>query len=106
MMFHVYSRVSTIEQAKGISIEDQQRQGSQLADWMGVDKFDRTYWPDKGVSGTIPLSKRPSGGLMWAGLAPGDWCVATKLDRMFRNSRDALNMIDCFAEKKVSLVLL
>ena len=39
-------------------------------------------------------------------LRPGDTVVAAKLDRMFRNTEDALRMVRLFREQHVKLVLL
>ena len=107
-MFHIYARVSGTEQAKDnrISIPDQIQRGRALAHFHGADKFGAVEHVDIGVSGSVPLSKRPAGGQMWADLQAGDTVVAAKLDRMFRSSLDALNMIERFTERKVKLVLL
>jgi putative DNA-invertase from lambdoid prophage Rac len=107
-MFHVYARVSGSEQAKDnrISIPDQIQRGRALAHFHGAHNFDVVEHVDIGISGSIPLSKRPAGGQLWADLQPDDTVIAAKLDRMFRSSLDALTMIERFTERKVKLILL
>ena len=107
-MFHVYARVSGSEQAKDnrISIPDQIQRGRALAHFHGAHNFAITEHVDIGISGSIPLSKRPAGGQLWADLQPDDTVIAAKLDRMFRSSLDALTMIERFTERNVKLILL
>ena len=61
---------------------------------------------EEGVSGSKPLNERPAGKALLAALKPGDVVVAAKLDRMFRSAVDALNMVEEFKRRKVSLHLI
>jgi putative DNA-invertase from lambdoid prophage Rac len=61
---------------------------------------------DAGISGSVPLSKRPEGSRLLAILRPGDVIVAAKMDRCFRSAFDALTTIEGFKKRKISLWLL
>jgi putative DNA-invertase from lambdoid prophage Rac len=61
---------------------------------------------DAGVSGSVPLSKRPEGSRLLAALRPGDVVIAAKMDRCFRSAFDALATIEGFKRRKISLWLL
>ncbi|WP_295794657.1 recombinase family protein [Mucilaginibacter sp.] len=57
MILGIYSRVSTEEQAeKGISLDNQVHRGTQLAIRMS---WEPKVYQDAGVSGTLPVNKRP-----------------------------------------------
>jgi DNA invertase Pin-like site-specific DNA recombinase len=93
-----------MQRESGISLEEQRRkiegrcieQGWQLA---GV-------FVDAAVSGTTPLAKRPEGARLHAVLNPGDIVIAAKMDRAFRSTLDALQTIQSFRNRKISLWLL
>lgn len=104
-MFLGYSRVSTDEQANGTSLEEQKRCIQGLALVRGVGGFDVQLYEDAGVSGAIPLRFRPAGSELWAAVRPGDIVCASKLDRMFRSARDALNTYEEFKERGIDLLL-
>jgi len=107
-MIHVYARVSGPEQARdnAISLPEQLRRGRAVALVNGGSKFDIQEWTDAGVSGTIKLTQRPSGKAMWEAMAQGDMLIASKLDRLFRSSSDALNMMEIFKEKGIKVILI
>ena len=63
-------------------------------------------YSDEGVSGSIALNKRPQGQQLLAALQPGDTVIAPKLDRMFRDTTDALMQARALGEMGVNLVLL
>ena len=100
-----YCRVSTDQQRdSGISIEEQQRKIEARAaemSWTLANLF-----VDAGVSGSVPLAKRPEGGKLLAALLPGDIVVAAKMDRCFRSAFDALETIKGFKSRKIALWLL
>jgi len=100
-----YVRVSTDQQAdSGISLDEQQRKIQARCienDWA----LEHVYI-DAGVSGGTPLSRRPEGSKLLKVLRPGDVVVAAKLDRMFRNALDALQTMQSFRDRKISLWLL
>ena len=61
---------------------------------------------DAGVSGGTPLGKRPEGAKLLGVVQPGDVVIAAKMDRMFRSAFDALQTIESFRRRKISLWLL
>lgn len=103
-MIHGYTRVSTERQAADdrSSLEDQERRIRAIA---LLKDEELTMWSDPGVSGTLPLAKRPGGQQMLARLQPGDTVVAAKLDRLFRNVEDALVQSRAWREQNVDLIL-
>ena len=105
MSVYGYSRVSTAAQAEdGESLETQERQilGRAMQEGWDVDHIH----VERGVSGSRQLSERPQGAKLLARLEAGDVVIACKLDRMFRSATDALQMLEVFKERGVSLVLL
>lgn len=64
------------------------------------------FFIDKATTSKIPWNERTYGALLNARLQKGDIVVAAKLDRMFRNAREALNMIEDFQIRGIRLVLL
>ena len=100
-----YLRASTAEQvAPGTStLDDQARRIEGVAMIRGVAVTE--VFTDAGVSGSIPLSRRPAGERLLAVAARGDIVVAAKMDRMFRSARDALATAEMLRGRGVSLVL-
>jgi putative DNA-invertase from lambdoid prophage Rac len=100
-----YCRVSTSGQAEsGLSIDEQRirlearclENGWTLAH----------VYVDAGVSGSIPLGKRPQGRGLLAALQAGDTVIASRMDRCFRSAFDALATIEGFKKRKIGLWLL
>ena len=60
----------------------------------------------RGVSGSTPLRRRPEGAKLLGVVAPGDVVIAAKMDRMFRSAFDALQTIESFKKRRISLWLL
>jgi DNA invertase Pin-like site-specific DNA recombinase len=89
---------------EGQSLGIQQRQIEGYCHMLGFDV--PTMFIEEGVSGSKPLNERPVGALLLANLQEGDIIIAAKLDRMFRSARDALNIVEEFKKKKVSLHLI
>ena len=102
--FSDYCRVSTPDQTRGYSPEEQERRirGRALEEGWTVHQI----FVENGVSGSVPLAERPEGGHLVTLLQPGDIVVAAKLDRMFRSARDAHNVIHDFQSRKIALWLL
>jgi DNA invertase Pin-like site-specific DNA recombinase len=67
---------------------------------------DPMIFSDEAVSGSIALGRRPQGQQLLAGLQPGDTVIAAKLDRMFRDTTDALLQVRTFSEAGINLILL
>lgn len=102
MNVFAYLRVSTARQAEdGMSIEVQEQQVEAYANLhnLSVNRWLR----DRGVSGSIPLAERYCGKVLFDEVQAGDVVIAAKLDRMFRNARDALNTLEVLKNKGVSL---
>lgn len=102
-----YARVSTVQQAdddRG-SLQSQEDVIRGYAMARGTDKFGCQIFVDAGVSGGTLLSKRPAGADLLKTARRGDTVIAAKLDRMFRNSMDALVTAEQFKEKGIHLVL-
>ena len=101
---HGYLRVSTLEQAKGASLAEQERKIKAAALLHGLEE--PRLWRDAGVSGSMPLATRPAGKAMFAKLQSGDIVIAAKLDRAFRSARDALNVVEQLHSRGVDFILL
>ncbi|MEO3475885.1 recombinase family protein [Roseomonas sp. CAU 1739] len=102
MAVYGYTRVSTEEQsAEGHSLDAQARMIAGKAMTLG-DEVARVF-VDAGVSGGTPIAQRPQGAALLAALRKGDVVIAAALDRMFRDTRDALNTIHDFKQRGVSL---
>ena len=99
-----YTRVSTADQADDrTSLEDQERRilGTAMARGGTVTRM----FTDPGVSGSIPLGKRPAGAMLMAALKPGDTVIAAKMDRVFRSAQDAINTAEHLRRAGVALIL-
>ncbi|MFB6271976.1 MAG: recombinase family protein [Salinibacter sp.] len=102
-----YVRVSTQEQAmEGLSVDAQRAKIEAHATAQGMTIVE-TY-VDRGVSASKPLATRSAGSEMLAALAAGDAdaVVAIKLDRLFRDSIDALTVTREWDEAGIALHLL
>ncbi len=103
-----YIRVSTEEQATGgLSLEDQEQRARDYAKSAGLG--DPVILRERGVSGSIPLVKRPQGKILAAALAPTGSCkhvIAYKLDRLFRDTEDCLGRIREWEEQGIALHLI
>lgn len=102
-----YARVSTIDQAEEdrTSLPEQENVIHGYALTQGVDRFGVQIYSDAGVSARTPLRERPQGIRLLEDAAAGDTIVASKMDRIFRSARDALEMVDYFRHKGIHLVL-
>lgn len=102
-MIYGYTRVSTVEQASGTSLDDQVNRIKGAALMRG-DAVSEVF-TDAGVSGSMPLRQRPAGGRLLDVLQPGDTLIVSKLDRIFRNAADALTMADEWKSRGVDLII-
>lgn len=102
-----YCRVSTPEQAleDRNSLPDQENVIYGYAQTQGVDRFGVQIYADPGVSAKIPLRERKAGAQLLADMREGDTVIVSKLDRIFRSARDALESVDQFQKAGVHLVL-
>lgn len=107
-MMLAYSRVSTLEQAAEdrVSISEQLRRCKAVADLRGqIGKYQFCTYEDRGVSGSVPLYRRPGGRAMLEHANQGDCLIASKLDRIFRSASDALNTVERLKRKGVDLII-
>ncbi|GJE43779.1 recombinase family protein [Methylobacterium soli] len=102
MAVYGYARVSTGRQAsEGESLDVQQRQIEGYAMMQGL-ALDRMF-VERGVSGSKPLGERAEGAALLAVLQPGDVVITAKLDRMFRSSLNALDVLAQLKARSISL---
>jgi putative DNA-invertase from lambdoid prophage Rac len=105
MSVYGYCRVSTSRQAsEGDSLEFQRRQIEGYAMMHGFDIAEIAI--EEGVSGSVPIGKRPKGAELFGRLADGDIVIAAKLDRLFRSALDALTVVEDLKKRGVRLHLL
>jgi putative DNA-invertase from lambdoid prophage Rac len=97
-----YTRVSTEDQVENTSLEDQARQIKGIAITHNLE-LEHIY-EERGVSGAVPLLRREEGCKL-AFLRAGDTVIVSKLDRMFRDARDALNVIGDWEEAGINLII-
>lgn len=102
MAIYGYTRVSTEDQVENTSLEDQARQinGIALTHNLPIDHI----YEERGVSGAVPLLRREEGCKL-AFLREGDTVIVSKLDRMFRDARDALNVIGDWEDAGINLII-
>ncbi len=103
-----YCRVSSLDQAgpDKTSMDSQETTIHGFAQMRGHTKFDVQIFRDAGVSGAMKFKSRPGGDDLMKLVKPGDTVVASKLDRMFRSSVDALTVAEEFKAAGIHLVLL
>lgn len=102
MAVYGYTRVSTEDQVENTSLEDQARQIQGIALTHNLE-LDHIY-EEKGVSGAVPLFRREEGCKL-AFLRQNDTVIVSKLDRMFRDARDALNVIGDWEDLGINLII-
>jgi putative DNA-invertase from lambdoid prophage Rac len=99
-----YIRVSTLQQAnEGESLETQLKQIQSYSVLKGFDIPPENFITEKGVSGSLEFEKRPEGGKLFNQLAFGDVLIFSKLDRAFRNTRNALNTLHELKQRGISV---
>jgi len=104
MTVYGYARVSTVQQATdGDSLETQRKQIQGYALSKGLDLPDGRVFVESGVSGSTNFEQRPEGGRLIELVAAGDVVIFSKLDRAFRNTRNALNVLHDLKERGVSV---
>ena len=104
MKVYGYIRVSTLQQAnEGESLETQLRQIQSYSVIKGYEIPLENFITEKGVSGSVEFHKRPEGSKLYERLESGDVLVFSKLDRAFRNTRNALNTLHELKERGISV---
>lgn len=94
MATYGYIRVSTLQQAnEGESLETQLKQIGSYATLKGFEIPPENFVTERGVSGSVEFERRPEGSILFEKLSSGDVLIFSKLDRAFRNTRNALNTL-------------
>lgn len=104
MSTYGYIRVSTLQQAnEGESLETQLKQIGSYASLKGFNLPLENFITERGVSGSLEFEKRPEGSKLFERLNSGDVLIFSKLDRAFRNTRNALNTLHELKQRGVSV---
>ena len=104
MSIYGYVRVSTLQQAnEGDSLETQLKQIGSYASLKGYEIPLENFVTERGVSGSLEFEKRPEGARLFGQLQSGDVLIFSKLDRAFRNTRNALNTLHELKVRGVSV---
>lgn len=104
MAVYGYTRVSTLTQVKeGESLEAQRIQITSYALSRGLKLPDSNIYIEAGVSGSVEFETRPEGKKLLESVVSGDMIIFPKLDRAFRNTRNALNILHEMKERGVSI---
>ena len=104
MAVYGYLRVSTQTQAReGESLEAQRLQVTSYAMSKGLLLEDENIFVEAGVSGGSEFQARPQGMVLFYALKQCDMVIFPKLDRAFRNTRNALNVLHELKERGVSV---
>jgi len=104
MGIYGYVRVSTLQQAnEGESLDTQLKQIQSYSDLKGFGIPPENFVTERGVSGSLEFERRPEGGRLFNQLVSGDVLIFSKLDRAFRNTRNALNTLHELKQRGVSV---
>lgn len=104
MGIYGYVRVSTLQQAnEGESLDTQLKQIQSYSVLKGFEIPPENFITEKGVSGSLEFEKRPEGSKLFNQLVAGDVLIFSKLDRAFRNTRNALNTLHELKERGISV---
>jgi putative DNA-invertase from lambdoid prophage Rac len=104
MRVYGYARVSTLAQAReGESLEAQSRQIHAYAVSKGLELLPDDIFVEAGVSGGVEFQQRPEGARLFNLVQKGDLIIFPKLDRAFRNTRNALNVLHDLKERGVHI---
>ena len=99
-----YVRVSTVTQAReGESLEAQRRQVTSYAAAKGLELAVENVFVEAGVSGSTEFQDRPEGSKLFQIVQSGDLVIFPKLDRAFRSTRNALNVLHELKGRGVSV---
>ncbi len=96
-----YLRLSHQEQFNnGISLDTQEDRIKKFADLQGMS-IDKTY--SELVSGNVEFRKRKVFNKIMEQIKSGDTIITSRLDRLSRNTRDLLNLVEHFKKNKINL---
>ncbi len=99
----LYARVSTDDQRERQTIDGQVTALRNFAPHGGVGIVDE--YLDDGISGTVPMGKRPAGLRLMEDAKAGkfDVVIFYRLDRLARSLRNFLDIVDFFDEVQIGL---
>ena len=104
MTIYGYTRVSTVTQVReGESLDTQKLQIQSYAISKGLELDASNIFIEAGVSGGIEFASRPEGSRLTQLVISGDIIIFPKLDRAFRNTRNALKVLHDMKERKGSI---
>ena len=95
---YAYARVSTDDRGQTTANQKYQLEKTHY-------KIDNFYY-DEGVSGTVPMKQREGYASLLSRLKKGDTVLVTMLDRLSRDTVDALNNITELADMGVSVIIM
>lgn len=106
MRAYGYIRVSSADQVKGTSLDEQKRQIEAYASLKSIELLGVIV--DPAIKGEIPIHKRPQGRLLVEAIDSGaiDTVIICKLDRAFRSASDCLNKVEEWEKKNIGLHIL
>ena len=101
-----YIRVSSVEQTKGTSLSEQQRQIEAYAILKEIELLGVLI--DPAIKGEVPIQNRPNGKILVEAINNGsiDCVIVTKLDRAFRSASDCLVTVETWEKKNIGLHIL
>lgn len=100
-MNYIYSRVSTNKQES--STDQQDLMLKSFLSRKGIEDY--VNLQDSDISGKMPIFKRPAGKEL-LNMKEGDTLVCSSHDRLFRNFRDGVDMIDDWLKQDIKIYLL
>lgn len=106
MSAYGYIRVSSVEQTKGTSLAEQQRQIVSYASLKEIELLGVIV--DPAIKGGTPIHLRPNGRLLVEAIDNGtiDTVIICKLDRAFRSASDCLIKVEEWEKKGIGLHIL
>ena len=105
MSVYGYCRVSTDRQAdegESLGVQERQINGWCLMNGETVAQM----FVERGVSGSVPIGKRPEGSKLMGLAHKGDTIVTPRLDRLFRSALDALQTVEHAQKKGIRIVVI
>ena len=106
MRAYGYIRVSSVEQIKGTSLDEQKRQIEAYATLKEIDLLGVIV--DPAIKGEVPIHLRPQGRLLVEAIDNGsiDTVIICKLDRAFRSASDCLVTVEAWEKQNIGLHIL
>lgn len=105
MAVYGYCRVSTnkqVEEGESLGVQERQIQG-----WCLIQGESLTEtFIERGISGSVPIAKRPEGGRLMSIVRKGDTIVTPRLDRFFRSALDALQTVEHAQKKGIRIIVI